>query len=171
MVDRLLLATTLRDDYEVLARDDGSYAVAAIDRHGTRHEDRVGADVADWLRERLHGRRLDKDEAAEVLAPAAERLGLPVHLRTEARFLRTEGAPRPRCPQRGRIREARSEDLLHGLLTTGWVMEEAEVAGPVASSLDRKEMRDRTVRATLIACPVRERNPVAALATGGRPLD
>ena len=77
MADRLLLATTLRDDYEVLARDDGSYVVAAIDRNGTRHEDRVGAQVADWLRERLRGRTLDKDEAAEILAPVAERLALP----------------------------------------------------------------------------------------------
>ncbi len=77
MTDRLLLATTLRDDYEVLAREDGSYAVVAIDRHGTRHEDRVGAEVADWLRERLRGRGIDKDEAAEVLTPAAERLDLP----------------------------------------------------------------------------------------------
>lgn len=62
MAGRLLLATTLRDDYEVLARDDGSYVVAAIDRNGTRHEDRVGAEVADWLRERVRGRTLDKDE-------------------------------------------------------------------------------------------------------------
>lgn len=57
MADRLLLATTLRDD--------------------CRRSHRVGAEVADWLRERLRGRTLDKDEAAEILAPVAERLALP----------------------------------------------------------------------------------------------
>lgn len=77
MTERVLLATTLRDDYEVLLRTDGNYSVVGIDRHGTRHEDRISAETADWLRDRLRGREVGKDEAAETLRPAAQRLNLP----------------------------------------------------------------------------------------------
>jgi hypothetical protein len=67
----LLHEQTLRNTtYQVYKEAEGGFTVESTDRKGATHAQHVEEATVEWLHERLQMRRVNKDEAAEILAGA-----------------------------------------------------------------------------------------------------
>jgi hypothetical protein len=65
-----------RRTYKVFRSADG-FLVRSLKPGATTFEEEIPAAVVEWLREHLEGRRVDKDEAAELLKSRGASLSIP----------------------------------------------------------------------------------------------
>jgi hypothetical protein len=72
-----LVVIDLRNTYRVYREPSGAYVVESEAGHGALHAQRVSAGASDWLGRRLAGGIVTRQEAAEILEPVADELGLP----------------------------------------------------------------------------------------------